>query len=289
MKNSINRCKPLLGTYVDIHLNGDATQKSLLDISERAFAVLHACQQRLNFHDAASELNQLNSLPADKPQIISEQLASVLSFALKLSNKTSGLYDVCCAAGLITAGNLKSPLHLPESLEHYGNWQHITLNEQTREIKLERPVIIDLSGIAKGFAIDCALQTIPADIKATINAGGDIVRNHTDISPFYIRHPASPDQAIVVESSAPAMATSSSYFQQTPQYFNPRTQRPVNAVKSWSVFAESGMTADALTKVALLCHEDQNQFEHILDHFVAQALSVDEHGDLHYYPEEIHD
>ena len=104
---------------------------------------------------------------------------------------------------------------------------------------------IDLSGIAKGFAVDRAVDALKSAgvARGIVNAGGDLAVFGDHEVPVGVRDPAEPRRlAAIVRLGNTAFASSA-------QPLDPATRRPVPGCAGASVRATSCMIADALTKV----------------------------------------
>lgn len=252
--NSLHRCKPLLGTYVDVSLQGDASDIELIAQSEHAFKVIESVQTALSFHDSNSELSLLNRSPVGVPFKISSLMQTVLEQTNQLHNMSGGLFDPSVASELMMRDQLpqRSASPLP------GRWTDLQLGDDF--VVKHKPMMLDLGGIAKGFAVDKAIERIKlrsnSDANATVNAGGDLRMTHWQNQAISIRHGVEPGLKTVA-MQAPAVATSASYLTHNESVIiDPTTSTSVDAKSAVSVFASSCMMADALTKLALLGAHD---------------------------------
>jgi len=285
--NTLTRCKPLLGTYVEVSITADMDNQALLEMSSAAFAEIEQIQQLMGFHDPDTELSQLNRKAHLKPCHVSPHMVKVIGRALELSELSGGVFDITIAPELIKQGLL------PDLHQHVsGSWKNIQLEGD--QVYFNRPLLIDLGGIAKGYAVDCALAVCALDADVVINAGGDLRMSHWQDKQVVIRHPElESGEMISVDMQNNALATSAPYFVEDQQPFGttagvkndmkvginngqkssmicPFTRQPVNYRQSVSVFAPSCMLADALTKVAVL----EPDFEPVLQTLGAEALVV---------------
>lgn len=262
--NHLRRCRPLLGTYVEITLQGDFSDAQLIELSQSGFAAIEQIQQLMSFHASDSELTRINRYAHAEPQAISVLTFELLQQALQLSELSQGLFDISVGSVLVQHGAL--PNHQFRFSDDC-NWQAIQL--QPNAIFFSQPLQIDLGGIAKGFAVDKALDSIrqaaiqlnnssTTDINICINAGGDLRMTHWQQQTVGIRHPKQPQQLVPIALKNTALATSARYFLADSQLtenagiYSPITQAPVRDNRSYSVFANSCMLADALTKVIAL-------------------------------------
>lgn len=140
-------------------------------------------EQTLSRFLPESELSQLNRL-AGKPVMVSHLLFSVLSSALEAAQSTNGLYDPTLLNQLVQSGYDRTFDALPEQLPETahiinpgGQWRGIQLTPGVRMIILPEEVQLDFGGIAKGMAVDAAIESLRqvGITTSLVNAGGDLV------------------------------------------------------------------------------------------------------------------
>jgi thiamine biosynthesis lipoprotein len=148
-------------------------------------------------------------------------------------------------------------------------------------------VRIDLGGIAKGFAVDRALEVLRQRgvQRGLVNAGGDLAAFGSEAEWIHIRNPKDatrPLCRVVIRDAA--LATSGPTFD--PLHFaevgdcavvEPKSGQQVHAIAGASVRAPSCMMADALTKVVMIAGEGAMD---LLAHYRASALVVTAAGDV---------
>ncbi len=275
--NTLTRCKPFLGTYVDISLTADTTNDQLIEISNTAFLEIERIHNLMSFHQTDSELTKINKQAFLGPVSISDDMEAVISHALLLSALTSGSYDITVANELMHHGSLPRYYEEAES----GTWNDISLLDG--QIRFARNIKLDLGGIAKGYAVDKAMDVIasqPLELgQACVNAGGDLRFQNWQREIVDIRHPSPKrrDQFITVEMQAAAIATSApEYTTKNSLIIEPESGSLIAAKDSISVFASSCMIADALTKVLFLRPDNPE----ILEQFKATALRIDKKGTI---------
>ncbi|MEM7019497.1 MAG: FAD:protein FMN transferase [Pseudomonadota bacterium] len=250
--NSISRCKPLLGTYVEVSIEAEENDSRLLEMSAAAFAEIEKIHHLMSFHDPESELSKLNRHAYSAPYAVSAEMLEILSQALELSRLTNGLYDVSIAPSLIQIGHL--PDHGYTTCED-ANWQDISIYQDA--IKFEKALALDLGGIAKGYAVDQAIALFNDEARVVINAGGDLRMTHWQEQQIGIRYRVNDGVSIVeVPMLAGAVATSADYYMDgMGAIVCPETKEVMRTCSSYSVFADTCMLADALTKVAFLSED----------------------------------
>jgi FAD:protein FMN transferase len=129
-----------------------------------------------------SELSQLNQ-QAGTPFALSNLLYNVLATALTAAQATEGVYDPALLEQLEQLGYDRNfddlPAHRFEPIipgEPGGRWRGIKVDPIRRHVTLPRGIKLDFGGIAKGMAVDAAIEKLDQnDIRpALVNAGGDL-------------------------------------------------------------------------------------------------------------------
>ena len=129
-----------------------------------------------------SELSYLNG-NAGIPVHVGPLLFSVLETALAAARATNGLYDPTLLPQLVDMGYDRTFDDMParqsaaeQSAIPGGTWRFIRVNQETREVTLPPGTGLDFGGIAKGMAVDAALDYLRTLEITTglVNAGGDL-------------------------------------------------------------------------------------------------------------------
>lgn len=154
---------------------------------ETAERAAEACFQRIaelnaifTDYDPASELMKLCSSEAVYPKKVSRELFDLLQRARSLAERTQGAFDPTC--GHLThlwrrAKRLKKlpPADRLAQAVAATDWRRITLHPEMQSITLRAGTLIDLGGIAKGYAADECLRLLKERgiTRAVVLAGGD--------------------------------------------------------------------------------------------------------------------
>ena len=247
----VRRARPHLGTIVEITAAG-ASAKTIDRGMRAAFSAVAEVQRLLSFHDPASELSRLNREAATRAITVHPWTWRVLRLADRIAKKSAGIFDPTIAPRLAALDFLPRP-EAPDAKPR-ARWSDVFL-QKGRRVRFACPLWLDLGGIAKGFAVDRAIDTlrdagIPA---ALVNAGGDLRAYGPRTWPIHLRAPDSPGRSeVIVDLQNAALATSALYFSKrdraTP-LLHGRTRRCCTAERSVTVLARDCATADALTKV----------------------------------------
>jgi thiamine biosynthesis lipoprotein len=251
----VRRCRPLLGTFVEVTASGLAAAELNAAISA-AFTKVEKIQNLMSAHDAGSELSLLNREAAAHPVTVSRETHEVLRRADNLASASGGAFDYTVAPLLARWGMLPAPL----KRKQFGSWRDVLLL-RGRQVYFLQPLALDLGGIAKGFAVDQAIQTLRKHgvSAAVVNAGGDLRVLGEQPSWIHLRHPACPQVlAEKIQLRNAALATSSPCFTER-NWRGRRVSHLVNSARriavagavSVTVRAQECWLADALTKVVL--------------------------------------
>ena len=269
------RCKPLLGTFVEISVDRADDQAAI----DHAFETIELVQNLMGFHNPQSELSQINQCAHLAAVEIHPWTAQVIRIAQEVHLESNGLFNCGIGHRLVAAGLL--PRHITFSNHELGGIEDMHFLAPDL-IQSSRPVCLDLGGIAKGFAVDMAVRVLRSEgiTSGSVNAGGDLrVFGNTSL-PIQLRHPETPEELIEIGCLKDgAIATSSLYFakrdHQKSHIINPLAQNlsevHVEIAGSFSILAKECVYADALTKVLALSN---NEYHPCFSHFSAQALRV---------------
>ncbi len=139
------RARPLLGTLVEVACDGPRAA------FEAAFEAVAAVQCALSRFEAAGDVGRFNAAPAGAAVPVGADAQVVLAAATRLAACTQGRFDVALGSGR---------WHLDD--------RHL--------VKLDATTRLDLGGIAKGHAVDRAVDALRAAGASGgwVNAGGDL-------------------------------------------------------------------------------------------------------------------
>jgi thiamine biosynthesis lipoprotein len=280
----IRRARPLLGTFVEIAVAAGSRSAAAIDAAFEAVAEVH---RLMSFHERNSDVSRLNREAGLRPVVVHPWTFRVLEMAVEMQRRSNGVFDIAIAPALQTMGLLPSTHangaigrgpRLPDAIE---------LLEGHAVRFRQADIAIDLGGIAKGFAVDRALETL-RDFGAEsglVNAGGDLATFGAEAQTIHIRHPRSPGELVCsVEICNEALASTARRFDPfhgaetaASAVIDPSSGQLPQLIDGTTVRASSCMIADALTKVVMIAGTDAGD---LLEHYGASALMISSDGDL---------
>jgi len=221
---------------------------------ERGFAAVADIHRLMSFHEPDSDVSRVNRAMPGEAISVDPRTFAVLKQAGNLAVESNGAFDITVAPRLVEWGFLPAP-EGARAPDPEASWRDIELSAPAT-VRLRRPLWIDLGGIAKGYAVDRAMEAmaLPAGIQCSVNAGGDLKVGGPEAERVLLRAHAGDDQVPILEIENAALASSTG--RETPQgqngpHLDGTNRHGVGADAFVSVVAESCTIADALTKIVL--------------------------------------
>ena len=236
---SIQRVRPALGTLVAVEAAAEDENLTVLAVNS-AFEVIERVAALMHPTALGSDVARVCAAPLGESVAIDEWTHAVLALAQALHRSTDGVFDPCT----------------PDRPGRMSDLDLATRNAVTCRAN----VAIDLGGIAKGFAVDRAIEALCARgcSAGLVNAGGDVRVFGRTPSVMTVR---SADDAVVnIEISNSALAVSGPRTAASPSehrgfYRRSTGDAPDTAANGHfvAVTAAEAVVADALTKCVMLC------------------------------------
>jgi len=255
-----SRTALIMGTVVEI--KGFSTDEKKLDraISD-AFAEMRRVDEKFSSFRPESEISRLSS--AGGAFKVSKETAQLLKLGQRISRLSDGAFEMGLGrlkqlwAIESDAPKVPTEQQIRAALEQIGP-EDLQI-EGTLVRKAHPDLQIDLGGIAKGYAIDRAIEVLRQEgvQSAAVNAGGDIrLLGDRNGEPWKIgiQHPRRTEQVLAtLPLSDRAVVTSGDYerfFEKDGiryhHIFDPLSGRPARLCQSVTVVAADAATADAL-------------------------------------------
>lgn len=282
------RLRPLLGTYVAIELQGDIEEELLNKYITEGFEAINEVDRLMSYHRLDSDLNRLNRARPNEWIDVHASTRAVLQISNELFLSSDGIFDIRCGKVLADCGVIPS---FSQSNCFYPsidkNMVPLEINESS--VRKLGPWILDLGGIAKGFAVDCAVKkiqhmTVGLELSGVVNAGGDLRVWGNEVIPVVARIYGETDTwnrsldiyQTALATSSVRMCSGLSENLSPAAHVQMPSGKVLRKAKTVSVLANECLLADALTKVVLLGEEDVA--ERCLVSYKARALIFSSEG-----------
>ena len=289
----------IMGTRVSVelwHEDGNQAQRLIASV----MSDMRKVEADMSPYIASSYVSKLNEFAAKEAVVVSEALFGLIKTAINYSELSDGAFDISFSSiGRFydyrqeqAPGEEQIDKNLPAI-----NYQLIELNKANRSIRFSHPDLkIDLGGIAKGYAVDRAIDILRQSnvSSAIVSAGGDSrILGDRKGTPWVIgiQHPRKEqDYAIKIPLSNTAISTSGDYErfflnektgERVHHIINPSTGKSAKGVQSVSILSPHSVDADALsTTVFVLGIKSGLKLVNELESI--DAIIIDSSGKLHY-------
>ncbi len=237
--------------------------------AQKAFHRIAHLDATMSDYKETSELNRFCHKPPKKPVTISQDLFYILAESQKLAARTEGAFDVTVGVVVRLWRRARRTNEMPEKARiaqalSLTGYKKLHLDAKTQTAWLEHQgMLLDLGGIAKGFAADEAMRVLKQQgiRSALVAAGGDIVvsdappqkrgwlvaiaslKGEQTASSLYIRNAA-------VSTSGDAEQFVEFDGARYSHIVDPRTGIGLIGQRSVTVVARRGMDADGLATAA---------------------------------------
>ena len=232
------------------------------DISEIKYnidEIIYNIDNSASNYNKNSEISVFNLSTTTSYKLISSNLYNIISKANKISNLTNGYFDITVGDIKIKKGFYLNTQKVIKGKSRNFNYNDVVLSDKKRSIKKNKKNInIDLSGIAKGYAVDLIYNyLLSININNFfINIGGEIkVHNSEDPVKVVIDDPSKNKQYVEeIFLQNKSIATSGTY-NNTSNYkgkeishiVNPKTLKNIDNLNLLvSVIHDECASADAL-------------------------------------------
>lgn len=286
-------------TPIDLEFWSEAEAGQAEDLWLRVLAEFTGVDEGMSRYREDSELSRVNRTAAEGAVKITAPLFRVLAAAESISEASDGAFDISFASvgHLYDYRNNQQPSDEEvQALLPRISYRDIWLDPEASSVAFARPgLMLDLGGIAKGYAVDRGIAVLQAaEIgHARLSAGGDMrLLGDRRGRPWMVgvRDPRQEGRLVVaLPLESAAISTSGDYE----RYFiddngarihhilSPQTGRPAGGVQSVTVIGADAMTTDALSTAVFVLGAEQglaliNRLEGI------DAVIIDEHRKLFY-------
>jgi thiamine biosynthesis lipoprotein len=232
-----------------------------------AFERIHELDNILSDYQTESELNRLSHQSGGPPVKVGADLFRVLSAAQSLAVRSDGAFDVTAAPVIRLWRRARRQRALPDSdrlaaaLALTGfRWLTLDVKQQTAHLA-KSGMLLDVGGIAKGYAADQALQALKrAGIdRALVALGGDIAVSDPPVGKkgwtveiASLNLPGAPNpRPLLLRNAAVSTSGDAEQFVELggirySHIIDPRTGQALTGRRSVTVVAAKGIDSDAL-------------------------------------------
>ena len=232
-----------------------------------AYREMERVEDLLSYQKAESEISRINNNAGKTPQPVSAETFAILQRAVSYARKLNGLFDV--TIGPVTSlwgfsdpegGRLPAKADITRQLKDV-NYRDLVLNTRdTTAFLKNQGMMLDLGGIAKGYAIDRGSAKLKeyGVSNFILNAGGDMYvsgqkEGNTPLT-VGVKDPRKGQELIArFELKDEAVATSGDYERfiivdgkRYHHIIDPRTGYPGTLSESATTFAATAEEADVL-------------------------------------------
>lgn len=308
----------IMGTEVSVtlwHNKADVARMAINEVMED----MEGINQRLSPYIKTSELSKINAQAAERTQVLTNELFFLIDKSLYFSRISEGAFDITFASLGARYDYREKKQPSPKERKNLLpaiNYKWLELNKKAKTLKFLHPnVQLDLGGIAKGYAVDRAINIIKKHgVKhASVSAGGDSrviglrngypwmigiknprldsVLDHKN-SYLSAKNNAGRQQQSVIRLplSDSAVSTSGDYErffidevsgERVHHILNPATGKSAKKVVSVTVIGDKGVDTDPLsTTVFVLGVERGLSLVNQIPGF--DAIIIDSQGEVHY-------
>jgi thiamine biosynthesis lipoprotein len=154
-----------MGTVFTVAVYG-RERTFLAEAVEEVFEEVDRLDEQMSNYKPQSELSVINREAASHPVVVEPGLFHLLEISVRRSEETDGAFDITVgplmkAWGFFRGrGRLPTRAEISQALKRVG-YQHLKLDAERRTIRFDASgVEIDLGGIAKGYAVDRAVEIL---------------------------------------------------------------------------------------------------------------------------------
>jgi thiamine biosynthesis lipoprotein len=266
-----------MGTTVEIYLYASEANRAW-EVMEAAFREIERVEATLSSYRPTSEITRINAGAARGPVVTDPEVFRLLEWALDFSMWTGGGFDITVGP-LVEAwgffqgdGRLPSRSELAEARARTG-WTKVVLDPTVRSVRFATPELrLDLGGVAKGWALDCAARELASlgVAVALLGAGQSswIAMGAPPDKPGWlveVPDPMDPGAVLATvglrDRSLSTSGSSERHFEVGGKRYghilDPRTGRPAEGVTQVTVMATHAYQTDALSTALFVLGPDE--------------------------------
>jgi thiamine biosynthesis lipoprotein len=263
--------EPHMGTKFAIVVYATDKDKARTAAKE-AFSRVAELNRIMSDYDPTSELMRLCEKSGGEAVKVSEDLYRVLRQARQVSELSDGAFDITVSPFVRLWRLSRKTRTLPtkeklEAARAVVGWKLVELNDKDRSVKLLKPgMLLDLGGIAKGYAADEMLRVLKRRglSQALIAAGGDITvgdappgKDGWKVAIASVDAKKEGPRSLMLKNASVSTSGDAEQYVEIGEVryshiVDPKTGLGLVGRMSATVIAPNGITADSLTKVVAI-------------------------------------
>jgi thiamine biosynthesis lipoprotein len=293
------KSRALMDSYVSITVVSDSRENSRSAV-EQAFAAIESFGKRINFYSDTSELAMINRSAGAAGTPVSPDTLDIIKKAVFVSEASGGAFDPTVGPVVQLWDFHETVKPRPDNIKDrlpLVNYRNIIIEKDKALVMLKKKnMLLDLGGIAKGYAADIAVDILK---KNGISSG--LVAIAGDIRAFGlkpggkpwnigIKNPRQKDRSDEIIAKIPltdkAISTSGDYERffivDNKRYhhlLDPKTGFPAYRSRSVSIIADKGVFADAFSTAVFVLGPDEGM--NLVKKMGLEAVIIDNNGSVH--------
>jgi thiamine biosynthesis lipoprotein len=239
----------VMGTFLTVQVEG-VDKEACRHADNLIFDEIQHLDELLSIYRPGSEVSQINKAAGHAPVPVSQKTYSIIAEALRYADLTSGAFDPT----------------VQDSFHQSLNYRHVILNPSEQTVFLTKQGMrLDLGGIGKGYALDCALDrvsAIPSLTKIFIDFGGQLLfwapEGSFEPVSVAIEDPGNRNTVLTtLRIGSNGSVSTSSNAEHRGHLLNPRTGQPASGMASVTVMAPTGTQAEALSTALFILKPEE--------------------------------
>lgn len=292
-----------MGTFYEVTFAPPSDEVDPASLQQLIDELLAAINKEMSTYDPTSEISKFNESQDTEWFEVSPRFAQVVYHSLQICELTEGAFDPTVGplvdlwhfGSKIEDRTIPTEEQIQATLENCG-YQSLEVRADPPALRKTKPGLrLDLSAVAKGFAVDEVSRLLSAQglKNHLVNIGGEIVargwRGPDQRWRLAIEKPRQERETIQlkIEVTSTAMATSGNYRNfyeidgvRYAHTINPATGYPVqHELLSATVLTEDCMTADALATAMMVMGTERAE-AFLYEHLLAGYLISERDGEL---------
>lgn len=276
--------QPHMGTVcrVVVYASSAAAERA----AQQALARIQQLDMALSDYRNDSELRKLCALPAGQPHRVGRDLLAVLHVGQEIAAASDGAFDMTVGplSQLWRRARRQKKIPPPPALAaargHVG-YRHLKVDLEAATVQLNRDgMLLDLGGIAKGYAADQSLAVLrqAGFPRAMVVVGGEVAVGAAPPGKpgWKVAIAGTPNALTLVDAAVSTSGDAEQFVELDGQRYShvidPRTGQALTASPQVTVVSRLGIWADALATAASVLAADE--VETLLERFPPAAALI---------------